>query len=89
MYLSRIAYVLIRDMYMKNKQISFHNINNLVRDITNCIRDIVVFMTMTHVRNIDTITNNFPQLMIGSYVHIKFRISNMCISSSNFMISWI
>ena len=37
-YISRIAYVRILNMYIS--EISFHDINNLICDIINCIRDI-------------------------------------------------
>jgi len=38
MYISRIAYVQIRDMYIS--EISFRDIMNLIRDIMNSICDI-------------------------------------------------
>ena len=60
MYISQIAYVQIRDMYIS--EISFRDIMNLIRDITNWIPDLICS------RN---------QFVIYTYQEFKLHISRI------------
>ena len=62
MYISRIALVLIHDMYIL--EISFHDINNLIRDTTNCICDI-----WNWIRDIMKLVIKLNDVLVGPTYH--------------------